>query len=123
MKRRPGYTGSAFVGCGPRAGGQTALTIPQETAQAQNPPVLLSLRLDVEPPLQVLQTYGRRCHRTPASHIGGDAAQQYGPFAPLALARFVATTDTSVILSPSAHFPGSLVIDWTWLRRLRRRAR
>ena len=33
--------------------------------QAPEPPVLLSLRLDVEPPPQVLQTDGRLCHGRP----------------------------------------------------------
>ena len=44
-------------------------------------------------------------------------------FAPRALPRFLATADPSVTFSPSAHFPGSLVIAWTWLRRFRGGAR
>src|SRR5712691_227226 len=55
--------------------------------------------------------------------VVGDVANQYGPFAPRALPRFIATTDPSATLSPSAHFPGSLVIAWTWLHRFRGGAR
>ena len=66
-----------------------------------------------------MQTDGRRCHGTPASRVGGDTAHQQGPFAPRALPRFVATADPSVTLSPSAHFPGSLVIGQPRLRRFR----
>src|SRR5438876_5344986 len=79
--------------------------------QAPEPLRLVSLRRDVDPPPQVLQTHGRRCHAAPASHVVGGNARQQGPFAPRALPRFIATTDPSVTLSPSADFPGPPVID------------
>src|SRR5437667_11208749 len=41
-----------------------------------DPPVLLGLRLDVEPPPQVLQTDGRGCHAAPAFHVVGGVANQ-----------------------------------------------
>src|SRR5216117_1263986 len=87
--------------------------------QAPEPLRLVSLRRDVDPPPQVLQTHGRRCHAAPASHVVGGNARQQGPFAPRALPRFIATTDPSVTLSPSADFPGPPVIRPTWLRRFR----
>src|SRR5436309_8242039 len=71
---------------------------------------LVSLRHDVDPPPQVLQTDGRRDHAAPASHVVGGSAEQQGPFAPRALPRFVATTNPSATLSPSADFPGPPVI-------------
>src|SRR5207249_4192507 len=43
---------------------------------------LVSLRHDVDPPPQVLQTNGRRNHAAPASHVVGGSAEQQGPFAP-----------------------------------------
>src|SRR5512132_2773632 len=65
---------------------------------------LVSLRHDVDPPPQVLQTDGRRDHAAPASRVVGGSAEQQGPFAPRALPRFVATTNPSATLSPSADF-------------------
>src|SRR3989475_6305713 len=87
--------------------------------QAPEPLRLVSLRRDVDPPPQVLQTHGRRCHAAPASRVVGGSAEQQGPFAPRALPRFVATPDPSATLSPSADFPGPPVIRPTWLRRFR----
>ena len=87
--------------------------------QAPEPPGLVSLRLDVDPPPQVLQIDGRLCHLAPASRVGGGVAEQQGPFAPRALPRLVATAGPSATLSPSADFPGSPVIRPTWLRRFR----
>jgi hypothetical protein len=49
--------------------------------------------------------------------------KQQGSFAPPALPGFSATTDPSVILSPSAPVPGSPVIGPTLLRRFRAGAR
>ena len=87
------------------------------------PPVRFSLRLDVYPPPQVLQTTGRLRHLVLAFHVVGGVATQQGPFAPRALPRFLATTNPSATLSPSAHFPGSPVIGPTLLRRFRAGAR
>jgi hypothetical protein len=70
----------------------------------------IRLRRDVDPPPQVLQTDGRRYHAAPASRVVGGNAEQQGPFAPRALPRLLATAGPSATLSPSAHFPGSLVI-------------
>src|SRR2546425_9331856 len=53
--------------------------------QAPEPLRLVSLRRDVDPPPQVLQTHGRRCHAAPASRVVGGSAEQQGPFAPRAL--------------------------------------
>jgi hypothetical protein len=83
------------------------------------PPGLLGLRLDVQPPPQVLQTDGRHCQVAPAFHVGGGMTGQQGPFAPRALPRLRATPGPSATLSPSAHFPGTLVIGRTILRRFR----
>ena len=47
--------------------------------QAPEPPVLVSLRLDVYPPPQVLQTDGRFYHVTPASHVVGDIPNSRAP--------------------------------------------
>src|SRR2546422_2898086 len=77
---------------------------------------LVSLRHDVDPPPQILQTDGRRGHAAPASHVVGGSAEQQGPFAPRALPRFVATTNPSATLSPSDDFPGPPVIRPTCLR-------
>src|SRR5205807_8447757 len=68
--------------------------------QAPEPLRLVSLRRDVDPPPQVLQTDGRRGHAAPASRVVGGSAEQQGPFAPRALPRFVATPDPSATLSP-----------------------
>jgi Ku protein len=87
--------------------------------QAPDPPVPLSLRLDVEPPPQVLQTDGRGCQHAPAFHVAGGIAEQQGPFAPRALPRLGATMDPSSTLSSSADFPGAPVIRPTCLRRFR----
>ena len=73
--------------------------------QSPETPSRFSLRLDVYPPSQVLQTDGRFCHR-PCLPVVGGVHEQQGPFAPRALPRFVATTGPSATLSPSAHFPG-----------------
>src|SRR5439155_15322924 len=81
------------------------------------------LRLDVEPPPQVLQTDGRHYQDAPAFHVAGGVAEQQGPIAPRALPRFIATAGPSVTLSPSAHFPGALVIGPTRFRRFRGGAR
>src|SRR5437879_3399361 len=78
--------------------------------QAPEPLRLVSLRRDVDPPPQVLQTDGRRYHAAPASHVVGGSAEQQGPFAPRALPRLLATPGPSATLSPSADFPGAPVI-------------
>ena len=78
--------------------------------QAPEPLGLVGLRLVVEPPPQVLQTDGRHCQIAPAFRVVGGTAEQQGPFAPRALPRFTATAGPSATLSPSAHFPGALVI-------------
>ena len=91
--------------------------------QPPEAPRRFSLRLDVYPPPQVLQTAGRICHLVLAFHVVGGVATQQGPFAPPALPGFIATTDPSATLSPSAHFPGSPVIGPTLLRRFRAGAR
>ena len=49
--------------------------------------------------------------------------KQQGPFAPSALPDFFATADPSATLSPSAHFPGALVIGRIRSRRFRGGAR
>src|SRR6266481_10071937 len=85
--------------------------------QAPEPLRLVSLRRDVDPPPQVLQTHGRRCHAAPASRVVGGSAEQQGPFAPRALPRFFATTDPSATLSPSADFPVSPVIRFPFLHQ------
>ena len=64
-----------------------------------------SLRLEVYPSPQVLQTDGRLCHVAPASRVAEGIAEQQGPFAPRRLIRFLATTGPSETLSPSAAFP------------------
>src|SRR2546425_2398842 len=87
--------------------------------QAPKPPVLVGLRLDVEPPPQVLQTDGRHCQDAPAFHVVGGVAEQQGPFAPRALPRLIASSGPSATLSPSAAFPGEPVIRPTLLRRFR----
>src|SRR5881628_4276542 len=87
--------------------------------QAPEPLRLISLRRDVDPPPQVLQTAGRRYHAAPASHVVGGSAEQQGPFAPRALPRLLATPGPSATLSPSAAFPGKPVIRPTQLRRFR----
>ena len=78
-----------------------------------------SLRLDVYPPPQVLQTARRLCHLVLAFHVVRGVTTQQGPFAPPALPGFPARTDPSATLSPSAHFPGSPVIGPTLLRQFR----
>src|SRR5206468_12064162 len=91
--------------------------------QAPKPPVLVGLRLDVEPPPQVLQTDGRHCQDAPAFHVVGGVAEQQGPVAPRALPRLVATSGPSATLSSSAAFPVEPVIRPTQLRRFRGGAR
>src|SRR6516164_1858699 len=49
--------------------------------------------------------------------LGWRRCKWQGPFAPRTLLRFIATTDPSATLSPSADFPGSPVIRPTLLRR------
>ena len=87
--------------------------------QAPETPGRFGLRLDVDPPPQVLQIDGRLYHLAPASRVGEGVAEQQGPFAPRALPRLDATAGPSATLSPSADFPGSPVIRPTWLRRFR----
>jgi hypothetical protein len=87
--------------------------------QAPEPPVLVSLRLDVQPPPQVLQTDGRHCQGAPAFRVVGDVAEQQGPFAPRALPRLFTTSGPSATLSSSADFPGAPVIRPTLLHRFR----
>ena len=86
-------------------------------------PAEVSLRLDVQPPPQVLQTDGRHCQAAPAFHVAGGLAEQQGPFAPRALPRLLATPGPSVTLSSAAHFPGALVIGPPCFRRFRRGTR
>src|SRR5262245_5803220 len=90
--------------------GPERLQLGHVDVQAPKPFRRVSLRRDVDPPPQVLQTDGRRSHAAPASRVVGGIAEQQGPFAPRALPRFIATPDPSATLSPSAHFPGTLVI-------------
>src|SRR5262249_56897704 len=87
--------------------------------QAPESPVLISLRLGVKPPPQVLQTNGRHCQDAPAFHVVGGVAEQQGPVAPRALPRFLARAGPSATLSSSADFPGEPVIRPTLLRRFR----
>src|SRR5438128_3188645 len=87
--------------------------------QAPKPPVLVGLRLDVEPPPQVLQTDGRHYQDAPAFRVVGGIAEQQGPFAPRALPRLIALTGPSATLSSSADFPGAPVIRPTLFRRFR----
>ena len=47
--------------------------------QAPEPPGRFSLRLDVYPPSQVLQTDGRLCHLAPASHVVGGVPNSRAP--------------------------------------------
>ena len=54
---------------------------------------------------------------SPLPPLLSEERQQQGPFAPRALPRFIATTDPSATLSPSAHFPVSPVIRPTLLQR------
>jgi len=75
--------------------------------QTPEPPVLVGLRLDVEPPPQVLPPDGRHCQVAPAFHVVGGIAEQQGPFAPRALPRLIAPAGPSATLSPSAAFPGN----------------
>ena len=82
-----------------------------------------SLRLDVDPSPQVLQTDGRRLHAVPASLMLAPEYRQQGPFAPAALPAFPATTDPSATLSPPLHFPARPVIEAGLLRRFRDGAR
>src|SRR4029453_6874569 len=87
--------------------------------QAPEPPVLVGLRLAVEPPPQVLQTDRRHCQDAPAFHFAGGIAEQQGPIAPRALPRLLAPSGPSATLSSSADFPGPPVIRPTLLRRFR----
>ena len=119
LERDPVDTRRPVVLLGQRVGCAQRLQLAHVDVQAPEPPVRVSLRLDVDPPPQVLQTDGRLCHVAPASHVVGGIAEQQGPFAPRALPRFLATTDPSATLSPSADFPGAPVIRPTWLRRFR----
>src|SRR5207245_9859364 len=88
---------------------------PEQVVEPRRPPPLpaeaairlVSLRHDVDPPPQVLQTDGRRNHAAPASRVVGGSAEQQGPFAPRALPRFVATPNPSATLSPPDDFPGA----------------
>jgi hypothetical protein len=91
--------------------------------QPPETPRRFSLRLDVYPPPQVLQTTGRLCHVVLAFHVVRGVTTQQGPIAPSALPDFITTAGPSATLSPSAHFPGSPVIGPTWLRRFRAGAR
>ena len=79
----------------------------------------VSLRLDVEPPPQVLQTDGRHYQVTPAFRVVGGVAEQQGSFALRALPRLLATPSPSATLSSATHFPGALVIGQRVLRRFR----
>jgi hypothetical protein len=97
-------------------GGAKRLQLGHVDVQAPEPLGLLSLRLVVEPPLQVLQTDGRHCQVAPAFHVVGGIAEQQGPFAPRALPRLIATPGPSATLSPATHFPGALVIGQRLLR-------
>src|SRR5438876_8629075 len=104
---------------GTTAPGSLRTTRASYGVQAPEPPVLVGLRLDVEPPPQVLQPDGRHCQVAPAFHVVGGVAEQQGPFAPRALPRLLATSGPSATLSPSAAFPGKPVIRPTQLRRFR----
>ena len=85
-------------------------------------PAAPGLHHDVEPPLQVLQPDGRRYHGVPAFRC----RRHREPVGPL---RSTGITPLHRYYGPirhplaSTHFPGSLVIEWTWLRRFRGGAR
>ncbi len=108
---------------GDLVGGAKRLQLGHVDVQAPEPLGLLSLRLVVEPPLQVLQTDGRHCQVAPAFHVVGGIAEQQGPVAPRALPRLIATPGPSATLSPTTHFPGALVIGQRLLRAFRRGTR
>ena len=91
--------------------------------QPPETPRRFSLRLDVYPPPQVLQTTGRLCHVVLAFHVVRGVTTQQAPIAPSALPDFITTAGPSATLSPSAHFPVLPVIGPTWLRRFRAGAR
>src|SRR5262249_32472026 len=100
-------------------GGAQRLQLAHVNVQAPKPPVLVSLRLDVEPPPQVLQTNGRHYQATPAFRVVGGVAKQQGPVAPRALPRLLARAGPSATLSSSADFPGTPVIRPPLPRRFR----
>ena len=118
-ERHPVDTRSAVVLLGDLVGGPKRLQLGHVDVQAPEPLGLLSLRRDVQPPPQVLQTDGRHCQAAPAFHVVGGVAEQQGPFAPRALPRLIATPGPSATLSPATHFPGGLVIGQRLLRRFR----
>jgi hypothetical protein len=66
------------------------------------PPVLVSLRLDAEPPPQVLQTNGRHCQDAALPSVLPEACRTQGLFTPRALPRLVARTGPSATPSSSA---------------------
>src|SRR5262249_56485159 len=111
--RRPVVALREVVGCA------QGLWLAHVNVQAPKPPVLISLRLGVKPPPQVLQTNGRHCQDAPAFHVVGGVAVQQGPVAPRALPRFLARAGPSATLSSSADFPREPVIRPTLLRRFR----
>jgi hypothetical protein len=61
-------------------------SLPTWTDQSPEAPGRFSLRLGVDPPLQVLQTNGRCCHGVPASPVPKEH-EQWGPLAPAACPR------------------------------------
>jgi len=75
-KRHPVETRGPVVLLGDLVRRAQRLQLRHVHVQAPTPPVLLSLRLAVEPPSQVLQTDGYGCHRTPAFHVVGGVADQ-----------------------------------------------
>src|SRR5947208_250996 len=123
LERDPVDTRGPVVLLGHRVGFVERLPLTDVDVQAPETPGRFGLRLDVDPPPQVLQIDGRLYHLAPASRVGEGVAEQQGPFAPRALPRLIATAGPSATLSPSADFPGSPVIRPTCLRRFRGGAR
>ncbi len=116
LERDPVDPGGPVVALHERVRRLQRLRLHHMNVQAPEPLRRVSLRRDIDPPPQVLQTHGRRGHAAPASHVVGGRADQQGPFAPRALPRFLATTNPSATLSSSADFPGAPVIRPTCLR-------
>ena len=118
-ERDPVDTRSPVVLLGDLVGGAKRLQLGHVDVQPPEPLGLLSLRLVVQPPRQVLQTDGRHCQVAPAFHVVGGIAEQQGPVAPRALPRLTATPGPSATLSSATHFPGALVIGQRVLRGFR----
>ena len=116
LERDPIDSRGSVVFLSDQIGGLDRLHLADVPVQAPKAPGRLGLRLDIDPPSQVLQTDGRLYHLTPAFLFDRGVTEQQGPLAPRALPRFFATTDPAATLSPWADFPVVPVIRPTFGR-------